>query len=54
MRRMADESLDEQIATIIRTLDERKTRQFTSQNSGMKFKQINETSICLSICRYIL
>lgn len=44
MRRMADESLDEQIATIIRTMDERKTRQFTSQNSGMKFKQIESVS----------
>lgn len=44
MRRMADESLDEQIAAIIRALDERKTRQFTSQNSGMKFKQIASVS----------
>ncbi len=40
MRRMVEDSIDEQVATIVRALNERKTRQFTSQNSGMSFKQI--------------
>lgn len=40
MRRMAEESIDQQVADIIRLMEERKDRQFTSQNSGMKFKQI--------------
>lgn len=40
MRRMVDDSIDEQVASIIRELEERKTRQFTSQNSGMIFRQI--------------
>lgn len=40
MRRMVDDSIDEQVAAIIRELEERKTRQFTSQNSGMIFRQI--------------
>lgn len=44
MKRMVEDSIDEQIASIIRQLEERKTRQFTSQNSGMKFKQISSVS----------
>ena len=37
-------SLTEQIADIIRADEERKTSQFTSQDSGMKFKQIETVS----------
>ena len=44
MRRMAEDSIDEQVATIIQLMEERKDRQFTSQNSGMKFKQIASVS----------
>lgn len=49
MRRMAEDSISDQVATIIRALDERKTRQFTSQNSGMKFKQIANVSGAIPI-----
>lgn len=44
MKRMVEDSIDDQVAVILRDLEELKTRQFTSQNSGMKFKQIDPVS----------